>query len=150
METNRPTRRLARRIADDRGFTLIELLVVILIVGILAAIALPAFINQRQKGYDTAAKTTLRTALVAITSHEINEGTYAATAADLVAIEPSLGDANNLTVAGTATTFTMTEESDSLTVFTVSRDAAGKTTRDCSAPGTGLCKSTPDANGNRW
>jgi type IV pilus assembly protein PilA len=150
MDPIRPFRRLTRRCADERGFTLIELLVVILIVGILAAIALPSFINQRQKGYDTDAKTTLRTALVALTSYQINEGTYNATPADLVAIEPSLADANNLTVAGAVDSFTMTEESDSLTVFTVSRDAVGKTTRDCSAPGAGLCKAKPDAGGNRW
>ena len=150
MDPMRPSRRSTRPFADERGFTLIELLVVILIVGILAAIALPAFINQRQKGYDTGAKTTLRTALVALTTFELNEGTYAATPADLVAIEPSLGDANDLTVVGTPDSFTMTEESDSLTIFTVSRDAVGTTTRDCSAPGTGLCKANMDANGNRW
>ena len=150
MEQTRPSRPLAGRFADSRGFTLIELLVVILIVGILAAIALPAFINQRQKGYDTDTKTTLRTALVALQSYEVNEGTYAATTADLLAIEPALGDAINLTVAGTATTFTMTAESKSTTVFTVSRDAVGRTTRGCSAHGSGLCKANPDANGNHW
>jgi type IV pilus assembly protein PilA len=150
MDSNRPTRRLARRIADDRGFTLIELLVVILIVGILAAIALPAFINQRQKGYDTDTKTTLRTALVALQTFEVNEGTYNATTADLATIEPTLGSALNLTVAGAADSFTLTADSKSTTTFTVSRDAAGRTTRDCSAHGAGLCKTNPDATGNYW
>jgi type IV pilus assembly protein PilA len=45
---------------DDDAFTLIELLVVIIIIGILAAIAVPVFLNQRQKGYDAAAKSDLR------------------------------------------------------------------------------------------
>ena len=51
-----------RKTAEERegGFTLIELLVVIIIIGILAAIAIPVFLNQRQKGYDSQAKSDLR------------------------------------------------------------------------------------------
>ena len=143
-------KRLRRRLADSRGFTLIELLVVVMIIGIIVAIAVPAFLNQRAKGEDTQAKAMLHHALIALTSFQLNEGTYNATPAQLRAIEPALFEANNLGVVGTANTFTLSEESTNLTTFSLIRDATGKTTRDCSAPGNGLCRPAADAAGNRW
>ena len=50
---------------NEEGFTLIELLVVIIIIGILAAIAIPVFLNQRKKGYDAGVKSDLRNAATA-------------------------------------------------------------------------------------
>jgi len=60
----------------DEGFTLIELLVVIIIIGILAAIAIPTFLNQRKKGWDAASKSTLRNAATAQESYFTDNNAY--------------------------------------------------------------------------
>ncbi|HEU0132825.1 MAG TPA: prepilin-type N-terminal cleavage/methylation domain-containing protein, partial [Mycobacteriales bacterium] len=65
-----------RKVEDEGGFTLIELLVVIIIIGILAAIAIPSFLSQRKKGWEAASKSELRNAAVAQESYFTENATY--------------------------------------------------------------------------
>jgi prepilin-type N-terminal cleavage/methylation domain-containing protein len=64
---------------DDRGFTLVEILVVIVILGILAAVAIPVFLNQRTKGYEAGLKTDLRTIANEVQSQNTTNEDYSKT-----------------------------------------------------------------------
>jgi type IV pilus assembly protein PilA len=92
-----------RMTKEESGFTLVELLVVMLILGLLAAIAIPAFFNQKGKANDADAKTFARTAETSMetwaTDHNGDYTGVAGNGAELVNIEPSLAGATGLTVA---------------------------------------------------
>jgi type IV pilus assembly protein PilA len=91
--------KLTRRAKDEQGFTLIELLVVILIIAILAAVAIPTFLNQRGKAYDSNAQSMVKAAQVAEETYATsNNGAYTASATALQAIDPSLADTSAATL----------------------------------------------------
>jgi type IV pilus assembly protein PilA len=136
--------KLRQRAADERGFTLIELLVVILIIGILAAIALPAFLNQRAKAQDSEAKSAVRTAQTAMETYYTDNQSYAnATAAGLKTIEVALNDATTLAVnnpTATGYSLSVTSKSNDATVYTITNNN-GTVSRTCDDSGKGGCKS---------
>jgi type IV pilus assembly protein PilA len=139
-------RKLRERISEEKGFTLVELLVVILIIGILAAIAIPSFLNQRDKASDASAKSAARTAQTAIETYATdNNGSYAgADATDLRNIEPTLNDdpADTLDVTGVSPTeYTVSVDGTGGRTYSISRASNGSVARSCSPSGGGGCSS---------
>jgi type IV pilus assembly protein PilA len=175
--TTQMLQRLRHRVQGQEGFTLIELLVVILIIGILAAVAIPAFLNQKGKANDANVKSDVTSAQTAEETYFTGTQAYTAASANLIAIEPTLtqafllvtatpaGDSMQLdvpaagkfgaTVGAPSSTnnYDVWVTSKSGVFYALTKNADGTTTRTCSVPSSPVtnpagCTLTSGTSGN--
>jgi type IV pilus assembly protein PilA len=137
-----------QELAEEAGFTLIELLVVILILGILAAIALPEFLGQNTKAKDAAAESNARNLVSIIDTCESGKDDFREcdTEAELtndgaepISLPYGSGPGEVEVAKSWSDRYDAVGHSTSGTDFTISRNKDGTVDRTCKPKGAGSC-----------